>query len=481
MKNRKPVILLVGLLLSYLNIINANTLSIPSQYVNPNEAAAAANDGDTVLIEAGEYNGTGIVATWNQNNLTLQGVNGQAHLNANGVNISNGKAIWVIRGNSVIVDNIEFSNADVPDNNGAGIRYEGSGSLTVKNSHFHDNEMGILTGNLGTEEITIESCEFSDHGKSNNGFSHNIYIGRGAKFTMASSYSHDAYEGHNVKSRADENYILYNRNIDNKNSTEDLASSYLIDLPEGGLSYVIGNELYQSSKAANTSAISYARENTNGPIQTLYFINNTIVNDRNNGIAINLNDNTDGIIINNIFDNFTTVLRGSFSGTFNNNEEGALFVERDNYNFHLAEGSAGINEGISQGSGNGFSLTPVYEYIHPLKNEARYSDGQLDIGAFEFKTTSNAINTKISDNHFVKITKSFDQIFKIDYLLSTEQNVKIEIFNVTGKRVAILIDGKMNAGAHSVFYNAKTKASGTYYCKIKTKEFRRTIVLSLWK
>ncbi|MBF0227105.1 MAG: right-handed parallel beta-helix repeat-containing protein [Desulfobacterales bacterium] len=384
-------ILLIVLLIFMPHAVKGATLSIPVQYASPNAAAADAKDGDVILIEAGEYTGSGIVATWYQNNLTIRGVNGRAHLNASGVSISNGKAIWVIGGSNVVIENIEFSNADVPDNNGAGIRYEGSSSLSLINCYFHDNEMGILTGNLGTEDITIESCEFRDHGKSNNGFSHNIYIGRGAKFTMIKSYSHDAYEGHNVKSRADENYILYNRIIDHNDSSSDKASSYLIDLPEGGLSYIIGNELHQSPKAANTTAISYARENTNNPLQILYFNNNTIVNDRNNGIALNIGGNPTGQIVNNIFDNFTTIRNGSFSGTYSNNEKNVTFVNRDNIEYRLQSGSNGINSGIDPGSGNGFNLTPVNEYVHPLQMQTRYSDGQLDVGAFEFKeaTTNN--------------------------------------------------------------------------------------------
>jgi hypothetical protein len=367
--------------------VKAATLSVPTQYESPNAAAVAANDGDVILIEAGDYTGAGIVATWYQNNLTIRGQNGRAHLNASGVSISNGKAIWVIGGSGVVIENIEFSDANVPDNNGAGIRYEGTGSLRLNNCYFHDNEMGILTGNSGTEDITIESCEFRDHGKSNNGFSHNIYIGRGAKFTMTKSYSHDAYEGHNVKSRADENYILYNRIVDHNDSISDKASSYLIDLPEGGLSYIIGNELHQSPKAANTSAISYARENTNNPLQILYVNNNTLVNDRNNGIALNIGGNPTGQIVNNIFDNFATIRNGSFSGTYSNNEENVSFVDRDNVDYHLQRGSNGINSGIVPGSGNGFDLTPVNEYVHSLQTEPRLTDSHLDVGAFEFKSS----------------------------------------------------------------------------------------------
>ena len=73
----------------------------------------------------------------------------------------------------------------------------------------------------------IEYSEFAYNG-TGNGFTHNIYVG-GAKFTLRYSYSHHAYSGQLVKSRALENHITYNRL-----TTEDGNTSYEIDLPVEG-------------------------------------------------------------------------------------------------------------------------------------------------------------------------------------------------------------------------------------------------------
>uniref|UniRef100_UPI0040568C7F RCC1 domain-containing protein n=1 Tax=Candidatus Electronema sp. TaxID=2698783 RepID=UPI0040568C7F len=364
----------------------AATLLVPSQYATPNAAAAAAKDGDTVLIEAGDYTGTGIVATWSQSNLTIRGINGRPHMNAAGVTISNGKGIWVIGGSNVLVENIEFSNAEVPSDNGAGIRYEGTGSLLVRNCYFHNNENAILTGNNGTEEITLEYCEFRDH-KTPTLLGHNIYIGSGAKFTMIGSHSHGAHRGHNVKTRARENYILYNRIADSDN-LEDKGSSYLVDISQGGLTYMIGNEFRQLQKTENPSAIGYSKEGNKHPQQVLYFINNTVVNDKliGDSTALDLGASTSGKIVNNIFDSFKVKVAGTFTGEYTNNIDNATFVDRDSMNYRLQSGSSGINTGINAGVGDGFSLAPTQEYIHHLQTAARPSDGQLDVGAFEFTT-----------------------------------------------------------------------------------------------
>ena len=131
-------------------------------------AASAVHDGDVVEIDAGTY--TNDVATWSANNLTVRGVNGRASLTiTNGTN-EGGKAIWVVAGANFTAENIEFSGATVPDQNGAGIRGEGSGTLTIRNCYFHDNEDGILAGDSPGSEILIEYSEFAYNG-AGDGFS----------------------------------------------------------------------------------------------------------------------------------------------------------------------------------------------------------------------------------------------------------------------------------------------------------------------
>jgi hypothetical protein len=98
-------------------------------YTLPSQVAILVNNGDTVEIDAATY--LGDVCVWPKNNLLLKGVGGRPHLRANGNNAV-GKGIWVFAGNNIRVENIEFSEASVPDENGAGIRLDGVG-ISVKN------------------------------------------------------------------------------------------------------------------------------------------------------------------------------------------------------------------------------------------------------------------------------------------------------------------------------------------------------------
>ncbi|OOV09081.1 hypothetical protein RF819_11530 [Rhodoferax fermentans] len=237
-------------------------------------AAAKAKDGDTVEIDAGDY--VGDVAVWNQNRLTLRGMGGPVKLMAGGKS-AQGKAIWVIRGTDVLVENIQFSGAKVRDGNGAGIRFE-AGRLTVKNCTFTHNENGILTANEAQAELVIENSEFGYNG-AGDGYSHNLYVGHIKKFTVTGSYFHHAKTGHLLKSRASENLIFYNRLTDETGGT----ASYELDLPNGGLAYVVGNIVQQSSTTSNNYLITFGEEGYTGPHNELYLNHNTLVDDSANG------------------------------------------------------------------------------------------------------------------------------------------------------------------------------------------------------
>jgi hypothetical protein len=111
-------------------------------YTKPSQVSALVNDFDTIYIQAGEYKRD--VTIWRANNLYISGRDGKAHLNAEKTAYG-GKAIWVITGDNAFIENIEFSNCEVIDRNGAGIRLEGT-HLIVRSCYFHHNQNGILAG-----------------------------------------------------------------------------------------------------------------------------------------------------------------------------------------------------------------------------------------------------------------------------------------------------------------------------------------------
>jgi hypothetical protein len=350
-------------------------------FATPCAAIAAASSGDRIEIDStGNYSGD--VCQWSTSNLTIVGVGtGRAVINAAGNN-SGGKGIWVISGNNTTVENIEFSGATVPDMNGAGIRQEGN-NLTVRNCYFHNNQDGILTGG-GNSTILIEFSEFFHNG-AGDGFSHNLYIGNIGKLIFRYNYSHGAVIGHLLKSRAAENDIYYNRLSDEATGT----ASYEIDLPNGGLSFVIGNLIEKGPQAQNTALVSYQAEGaaSGNPDHELFVINNTMVNDLGHGtfVVVDSSVTVPAIIKNNIFQGSGSVTNQASAVKANNFAGNASLVNPANFDYHLLAGSPAIDAGADPGQGAGVALAPIFQYVHPSCAEGRTTTGAaIDIGAYEF-------------------------------------------------------------------------------------------------
>jgi hypothetical protein len=271
----------------------------------PSAAAAVARDGDRVEIEGGDYSGD--VATWTQNRLMLIGVNGRPHLKAAG-QAAEGKAIWVIKGRDVRVQNIEFSGTAVPGFAGAGIRVEGTG-LSIRDAHFHDNQMGILTNNDPNSTLTIIGSRFyrnvvdyRRHGR----LGHNIYVGRIARFELRDTDVYGAETGHQVKSRARRNKIIGNRIRDING-----ASSYLIDICEGGEAVIHDNDLLQAARAPNRTAIAFAPEAKDKSAPgSLTVSRNRFVNEGSLGTFVYNHANLQALLEDNRFSGRVRPLRG---------------------------------------------------------------------------------------------------------------------------------------------------------------------------
>ncbi len=336
----------------------------------PSAAAAVARDGDTVLIDAGTY--VGDVATWTQDDLTLRGDGGRAHLEAGG-NSAQGKAIWVIAGDHTIVDRVEFSGAAVPDQNGAGIRAEGAG-LKVTRSWFHHNQDGILTSANPMSDIVIRRSQFFLNG-GGDGYTHNLYIGEVRSLRVTGSYLWGADVGHELKSRAARNIIVGNRIADG-----DGTASYSIDLPNGGTSLIAGNVIIQGPNSENSTLVSYGAEGFGDASRRLWVVNNTFVNRAATGIFVGLAEGSRADLRNNLL-----VGPGELTGVGGVHASGSRrvglqeFVDPATDDFHLLATSTAIDRGVSVPK----RWRARLEYVHLTDQVRRPIVGRVDLGAYE--------------------------------------------------------------------------------------------------
>jgi hypothetical protein len=237
------------------------------QYSTITVAVAAAQNGDTIQVQAGAYPNQYVSI---RKNITLQGVGGRVEIVSTGL-IPNGRAIFITNGD-ITIENFSFSGAQVAHRNGAGIKEE-SGNLILNNCGFFNNEMGVLTGNTGRGSITINNSEFAHNGYGD-GQSHNLYVGKITTLTITNSYFHDAKVGHEIKSRA-LNTIITNSRIYDLNGT----ASYSIDLPNGGDAVIQNNIIEQGPFSENPIIITIGEEGNTNPGKSLFVSGNTILND----------------------------------------------------------------------------------------------------------------------------------------------------------------------------------------------------------
>jgi len=95
-----------------------------------------------------------------------------------------------------------------------------------------------------------------------------------------------------------------------------------------------------------------------------------------------------------------------------------------------------------------------------------------DVGG-EIQTPTNQL--------FRNIPNPFNPSTQIRFTLEKESGVRIELYDLRGRRVDIIYEGDRPAGAHSISYQPKNLASGAYVILMKAGSFRATQRIMLVK
>jgi hypothetical protein len=367
---------------------SAESAAVATMIVGPGEkvssiteAAKLAQDGDVIEIRSGDYRGQ--PAIWAQNNLVIRGVGERPVMLADGKS-AEGKAIWVVRGGKIRIENIEFRGARVASLNGAGIRFE-KGNLTIRACAFFDNEMGILTGGSADQTLEIIDSEFGDAPRHQGDLHHLLYVGSIGKFVLRGSRFHNGYLGHLVKSRARENHILYNMLVDDAGG----RASYELEFPNGGLAYVIGNAIGQSAGTDNPSIVAYGAEGRHWPDNALYMAHNTLINDNHAGRFVNVFIDKIGAdvevwLLNNLMVGAGDLVKPA-QGRFDGNRQVARgeLIDFGGVPLRLTNLSPLRGAVRPPGQARGFELMPSAEFRFPVGSRPMRPNSMLAPGAFQ--------------------------------------------------------------------------------------------------
>lgn len=250
--------------------VRAMTLEVGAgkTYPLPSAAAAAARDGDHIVIAAGSYTDC---AVWKANDLTIEGAGPDTTVIADKVCL--GKALFVIQGNNITIRGLTLANARAPDFNGAGLRAEG-GDLRVQHVQFINNQDGLLAGALPGGRIIISDSVFLRNGtcEGRGGCAHGLYVGDLALLRVERSRFFETRQGHHIKSRAKRTEVIGCDMADGENG----AASYAVDISNGGAVLLRDNKIQKGPQSENhQAAVMIGAEGVTQPTPEIIVGHNT--------------------------------------------------------------------------------------------------------------------------------------------------------------------------------------------------------------
>jgi hypothetical protein len=93
-----------------------------------------------------------------------------------------------------------------------------------------------------------------------------------------------------------------------------------------------------------------------------------------------------------------------------------------------------------------------------IVQQARSTSADAELSA----ATSAGAEASLLQNH----PNPFNPRTSVSFSLAREGNVRLEVFDVSGKSVATLVDGPKGVGQHTVEFDASSLSSGVYFYRL---------------
>jgi len=165
-----------------------------------------------------------------------------------------------------------------------------------------------------------------------------------------------------------------------------------------------------------------------------------------------------------------------------------VFVSLENNDYHLSDYSSAIGAGVDS------ILVDSTMYYAPeldIEGNPRCGPGLPDLGAYESPLTEpkveepNSIETlgdiPIEFNVFQNYPNPFNPNTTIEFSIPNTDNVKLVVYDIQGRVVEVLVNGRLNVGSYSVDFDGSELASGTYFYVLSTSSNRSIKRMNLVK
>ncbi|MCK5050658.1 MAG: T9SS type A sorting domain-containing protein [Candidatus Cloacimonetes bacterium] len=165
-----------------------------------------------------------------------------------------------------------------------------------------------------------------------------------------------------------------------------------------------------------------------------------------------------------------------------NIDDDPLFTGTGDHPFSLQDPSLCVNAGIPDITGLGL---PEYD----LAGNPRMYGGRIDMGAYENQNVVVSSEEIIIPNIttlYQNYPNPFNPETTIGYQLPENGKVKLTVYNLKGQKMKTLVNDNLESGNHTVIWNGaddnnKYVASGIYFYKLETKNFKKTRKMILLK
>ncbi len=124
---------------------------------------------------------------------------------------------------------------------------------------------------------------------------------------------------------------------------------------------------------------------------------------------------------------------------------------------------------VVPGSNELFTYTGDFEIVDMI---VANSEDRIDV---------NVINTPREFNLDTAYPNPFNPITNINFTLPFESGITLEVYDMQGRIIEVLVSGDMKPGYHSVIWNADSHSSGVYFVKMVAGEYVNTQKLMLIK
>jgi hypothetical protein len=501
--------------------VSATTIVVgPSrQYKTLQQVTGLLLPGDTVLVDGDAVYTGGVVFSrpgTAQQRIVIRGVriNGIRPVIDGGTN-----GVTFMTASPNAADHYTLEGFDVRNASFRGI-YHQADDLILRDVVIHGCNNGLMGADNGSGSLLLEYTEIYGCGSGTQ--AHQIYMATdeqahpGSIFRMQFCWVHDGTGGNNVKSRAERNEIYY--------SWIEGAVYHELELigpdPAGGVpaglkredSDVVGNVLWKKTTPSGGQANFYVTRlggDGTGESKGRYrFVNNTIV--MGSSAAFRLFDGLESVEMHNnvfihpgggaapIFRSVEAVwTAGEVIAGQNNWVQAGLTTIPSQWTGTLGGTDPGFNN-LSGGDvtpGNASPLIdagtsapqspPGYPFASPLfppvflppqqillapgTAQARQVIGVIDIGAYE-RVPLVSLSPDEPAPSKLRLEQNYPNPFNPTTVIACQwpvaSDVKLVVFDLVGREVATLANGKYPGGRYEFKFNASNLTSGVYLCRL---------------